>query len=95
MSDESLRYDKLRHALGVRLLTKGRWSKPYRNHFDAAGDDIPAFDAMVAAGLATRSCRHAGSGCFHVTGEGRAMALAGLTYKRLYGYGTPTHGEPR
>ena len=71
--------DLLRHALGVQKRGK-KWSKPYRNHFVAAGENVAAWERMVELGFAEQ--RHAaaeltgGDPLFIVTELGRSAALA-------------------
>lgn len=86
----------MRHALGVhRYPFKGgaRWKKPFRNHYVAGRDNVAAWDALVAQGFAEkRSCDVArGDPLYVVTNAGREAALAGITFKRRWGYGEPTH----
>ena len=83
----------MRHALGVQEQGYGRrWSKPYRNHFVACEMYADAWRELERAGLA--KCTRNGSDMtggfpvFVVTEAGRAVALAGLTFKRVWGYGT-------
>lgn len=80
----------MRHALGVQRVN-GRWTKPYRNHFAAGDDDVPAWDALVSAGFArkTSTGNAITGGCplYAVTDDGRERALAGITFKRRWGYG--------
>lgn len=88
------RYEKMRHALGCALHNRG-WKKPYRNHYAAGGDDVPVWDGLVADGLARRvreGCDLTG-GCplYVVTADGEAAALAGIVFKRRWGYGTPVN----
>ncbi len=84
--------DLMRHALGVEQRHDGRWPKPYRNHFCADIDDVLTWDALVAEGLAVRqSAGNAitgGSPLYTVTEPGRAVALAGITFQRKWGYGS-------
>lgn len=85
------KYELMRHALGVRE-HDGRYTKPYRNHFVAGDDDRPVWDELVVEGLAVRraalgSVLFGDSPCYHVTPEGRDVALAGIKYKRVWGYG--------
>jgi hypothetical protein len=90
----------MRHALGVHSYggKRRRWSKPYRNHFVAGEKDVAAWDALVAAGLATKHERthsELTDGCplYRVTDAGREVALAGLTFSAhrwaRWGYGEP------
>jgi hypothetical protein len=85
----------MRHALGVQSYGAGRrWSKPYRNHFVAAGDNVAVWDGLVAKGFATKRAGNAitgGDPVYYVTDAGREHALAGLTFKRRWGYATPVH----
>jgi hypothetical protein len=90
----------MRHALGVQayvtIASKGgiRRKKPYRNHFCASGDDVPTWDALVAEGFATKRAGNAitgGDPVYYVTDAGREHALAGLTFKRRWGYGSPVN----
>lgn len=88
------KYELMRHALGVTEQWDGRWNKPYRNHFCAGGDHIEIWDGLVSDGLATRregSAITGGDPVFYVTDAGREAALAGITFKRTWGYGTPTN----
>jgi hypothetical protein len=88
-ADEIREIDLMRHALGVCEYHGGRWKKPYRNHFVAGSDDVPTWDALVAAGRATRgraSALTGGDPVYYVTDAGRAVALAGFTFKRKWGY---------
>jgi len=86
--------DLMRHALGVQDYGD-RWSKPYRNHFVAGDRDADAWCALAAAGMAklVRNGSDLTDGCptFVVTDAGRAHALAGLTFKRRWGYGKPVN----
>ena len=70
-----------------------RWSLPYRNHFVAGEDDAAVWQDLAAAGLAVliRKGSDLTDGCpvYAVTEAGRAAALAGLTFKRRWGYGRP------
>ena len=95
-----MRAEKMRHALGVHPYlghaSKGgrRWSKPYRNHFCAGGADVAVWDGLVVEGLATKypgSDLFGGSPVYCVTDAGREHALAGLTFKRRWGYGRPVN----
>ncbi len=86
----------MRHALGVQEQGYGqRWSMPYRNHFVAGGDHAAAWRMMVDEGLATLvregSSITGGDPMFSVTEKGRELALAGITFKRRWGYGEPTN----
>lgn len=87
----------IRHALGVQAygFHRGlRYKKPYRNHFVAGGDDVAIWDALVEAGHATKREGNAitgGDPVYYVTEAGREVALAGITFKRRWGYGAPTH----
>jgi hypothetical protein len=88
----------MRHALGVHCYPKRgrrRWTKPYRNHFDAGDDDIPAWDALVGAGLAAHSTMRGEPHVYCVTKAGREHALAGITYSThhaaRWGYGEPVN----
>jgi len=72
--------DLLRHALGVQLKA-GKWTRPYRNHFVAAEDDQPAWDAIVALGYAKRwENNELWGACpvYRVTPAGELIALAGI-----------------
>lgn len=88
----SSKHELMRHALGVQDYG-ARWSKPYRNHFVAGGDAVAAWEELTAAGLATRvregSDLTGGCPVYVVTDAGREAALAGLTFKRRWGYGRP------
>lgn len=90
-------YELMRHALGVHAycFARGlRYKKPYRNHFCAGEGDQPAWDQLVADGLATKRPGNEITGgypVYYVTDAGREMALAGLTFKRRWGYGIPTN----
>lgn len=84
--------EMMRHALGVQSYGD-RWSKPYRNHYCAGDDDVPAWEELVTRGFA-RKVREASDltgGCptYAVTDEGKRRALDGLAFKVRYGYGTP------
>lgn len=94
------RFELMRHALGVQRHlyhpSKGgvRYSKPYRNHFVAGLDHEIVWDGLVAEGFATRReggvlSNHAPT--FFVTDAGREAALAGIRFKRRWGYGSPTN----
>jgi hypothetical protein len=91
------KHELMRHALGVRPYSWVgglRWSKPYRNHFVAGDDHVATWRALVGAGLAKEyraGDLTGGMPAFLVTDSGRAEALAGLTFKRRWGYGMPTH----
>lgn len=94
MSYEASKYELMRHALGVHSYGRGgRWSKPYRNHFVAGGDNRAAWDGLVTDGLARKSSDGneltGGDPCYVVTENGREKALAGLSFKKRWGYGTP------
>lgn len=81
--------DLMRHALGVQSYDGKRWKKPYRNHFVAAGDNVAAWDDLVARRLATRREGNAitgGDPVYFVTDAGRNVALAGVVFKRRWGY---------
>lgn len=97
MMDPDSGYELMRHALGVhRYDCRGvkRFKKSYRNYFVAGGDHVVIWDGLVAQGFATkREGNQITGGCpvFYVTDAGRAAALAGITFKRLWGYGTPTN----
>lgn len=86
----------MRHALGVQEQGYGdRWSKPYRNHFVAGARDESAWRDLVRGGLAgvmrEGSARTGGCPVFYVTYLGQQHALAGLTFKRRWGYGRPVN----
>lgn len=94
----------MRHALGVQAAPRSRrgyvdmlaprWRKPYRNHFCAAGEHVAAWEGLVAAGLATKregGLITGGFPTFYVTDAGREYALAGIVFKRRWGYGSPVH----
>lgn len=85
--------DLMRHALGVYTCDGKRWKKPYRNHFVAGDDAVPEWEALVAAGHAQKVSNGnpitGGMPCYAVTEAGREVALAGITYKRRWGYSTP------
>jgi hypothetical protein len=92
-----LRYDLLRHALGVRQTwDRRRWSLPYRNRFVAGGDHLAAWEALTAAGMAEKrgapSELTGGDQLFVVTEEGRSMAMEGLVPRKRWAYGTPQFG---
>lgn len=89
MGSEPSKYELLRHALGVQRYNGGRRSKPYRNHFCAGGRDVATWETLVVEGYATRSGGLLDT--FYVTDAGRAAALAGLTFKRRWGYGRPVN----
>lgn len=86
--------EEMRHAIGVEPHHyKGDvYSTPTsRNHFVGGGSE---WDALVAQGLARRSEGNSLSGgdpVFSLTQLGREHALAGIVYKRKWGYGKPTH----
>lgn len=87
-------FELMRHALGVHVDYTGgkRWKKPYRNHFVAGGGDEKTWDELVAQGFATkRKGNNITGGCpvFYVTDAGREVALAGIVFKRRWGYGEP------
>lgn len=96
------RYDLMRHALGVHeyrtVKSKGgsRWKKPYRNHFCPGVGHVDVWESLVADGLAQRTSNGdqvtGGAPVYVVTDAGRDVALAGITFKRQWGYGTPTNG---
>lgn len=95
----ALRYDLLRHALGVHQHgTLTRYKLPYRNRFYAGGDDVAAWEALVAAGLAEKRGRPSeltgGAQCYVVTEEGRSFAMEGLVPRKHYAYGVPYYGAP-
>ncbi len=89
-------YSLLRHALGVQRIGD-RWRKPYRNYFVAGARDAATWRDLVSQGLA----RLVGEGrdvtggdpVFVVTDKGRAVALAGIAFKRVWGYGSPTYRD--
>jgi hypothetical protein len=88
--------EKMRHALGVQEQGYGnRWSKPYRNHFVAGGDDVAVWRELVRGGLAvlvSEGNEHTGGDpVFAVSFLGQSHALAGLTFKRVWGYGKPVN----
>ena len=83
------KYELMRHALGVRPYTSkdgtsSCFSKPYRNHFVASGDNVAIWEGLVADGFAAKS-----GGVYYVTHAGQEAALAGITFKRRWGYGRP------
>lgn len=89
--------DLMCHALGVQDYGD-RWSVPYRNRFVAGARDAVAWRALVAEGKAAviREADDAigissGFPVFMVTDAGRAHALAGITFKRRWGYGRPVN----
>lgn len=94
-------HDLMRHALGVQAYvchkSKGgrRWKKPYRNHFVAGDHDAPIWDALVTDGLARKTSNGnpitGGMPAYVVTDAGREAALAGIIFKRRWGYGNPTN----
>lgn len=89
-------YEMMRHALGVQEQGYGnRWSKPYRNHFVAGDKDAIAWRDLTTKGFArlAREGSDLSGGCpvFAVTDAGREAALAGLTFKRRWGYGVPVN----
>jgi len=83
----------MRYALGVQEDYKKRWSKPYRNYFVAGGSDADTWYSLATQGLAkllrNGSEISGGDPIFAVTDEGKKYALAGITYKCHYGYGSP------
>ena len=88
MSDgECSRFELMRHALGVHRYGL-RWRKPYRNYFCAAGDHVVIWDALVADGLAHVSGPYPTYSC---TEAGRAAALDGIVFKRVWGTGKPVN----
>lgn len=93
MSYEVSKYELMRHALGVQPYSGGRWSKPYRNHFVAGGDNRAVWDGLVTDGFARKSSDGSeltgGHPCYVVTEIGREKALAGLSFKQRWGRGTP------
>lgn len=100
MSWVASRFEMMRHALGVHAYSfhksKGgtRYKKPYRNHFVAGGDDQAKWDQLVAEGFATKRVGNeltGGDPVYYVTDAGREVALAGIVFKRQWGYGTPTN----
>lgn len=71
-----------------------RFKKPYRNHFCAGIDHEVIWDDLVAKGFATKRKGNeitGGDPVFYVTDAGREAALAGITFKRRWGYGVPTN----
>jgi len=93
------RYELMRHALGVHAHSHKnglRWKMPYRNHFCAGDDEVKVWEVLVSDGFALCISRGreitGGARVYTVTDEGRAVALAGLTFKRRWGYGAPTNG---
>lgn len=86
-------HELMRHALGVQFFSSDRWSKPYRNYFVAGGSDEAVWRDLVTKGLAVLlregSERTGGCPVYVVTDAGREAALAGLTFKRRWGYGRP------
>jgi len=94
----ALRYDLMRHALGVHEYTYARgrrWSAPFRNHFVAGDCDRPSFDELVDAGYAERVSLptelSGGMPTYRITEAGRFAALAGIEFKRRWGYGSPVN----
>lgn len=91
------KYELMRHALGVQSYhwSKGgdRWKKPYRNHFVAGGDDAPVWYALVEEGFAKLTSKGnpitGGDPSFCVTEAGAKAALAGIVFKKIWGYGLP------
>lgn len=82
----------LRHALGVKQYRchtvqtpsgpRGfRWSKSYRNHFEA-GDK----DAGLCARLAELGLMDAKGNWYWVTERGKAVATEGMRWGRKWGY---------
>lgn len=90
-------FEKMRHALGVHGYTHTggtRWKKPYRNHFVAGGEDIAVWDDLVTKGFAVGRPGNeitGGGPVYFVTEAGRAAALDGISFKKTWGYGTPTN----
>ena len=86
--------EEMRHAIGVEPHPyKGdTYSAPTkRNHFVGGGSE---WDAVVSQGLATRSegsSLTGGDPVYSLTASGREHALAGIDYKRKWGYGRPVH----
>ena len=89
------KHELMRHALGVQERWDGRWSKPYRNHFVAGLKDAQAWRELVTEGLASgghsRGELSDGDPVFYVTDYGQEVALAGITFKRKWGYGKPVN----
>lgn len=87
--------EMMRHALGVQEDYRGRWKTPSRNYFVAGESDAPAWCSLAAKGMATlvHNGNEMTGGCpvFVVTDAGRTHALAGIVFKRRYGYGRPTN----
>jgi hypothetical protein len=93
-------YDKMRHALGVAKYigpNGPRWSKPYRNHFCAAGDDIEIWEKLAERGYATRTHTEVPTGgpLYAVLPAGQRAALTGIVFKRRWGYGEPANGDEK
>lgn len=93
-------YELMRHALGAHEHclhpSKGGivFKKPYRNHFVAGMEHEGIWDDLVAKGFATKRKGNqvtGGDPVFYVTDAGREAALAGITFKRRWGYGKPTN----
>jgi hypothetical protein len=85
----------MRHALGVQSYDGKRWKKPYRNHFVAGLDDAVVWDELVTKGFAVKNeggILTGGDPVYYVTDLGKEAALAGIIYKKKWGYGTPTNG---
>lgn len=93
MSDS--KFEQMRHALGVQQLNGPKWKKPFRNHYVAGSADQPIWEALVTEGFAKKTTSGSpltgGDPCYTVTPAGQTAALAGLTFKRNWGYGTPTN----
>lgn len=93
------KYELMRHALGVQSYryhrSKGgeRWTKPYRNRFVAGEYDALVWHALVEEGFAKLTSNGnpitGGMPAFCVTDAGTEAALAGITFKKTWGYGTP------
>lgn len=64
----------MRHALGIQQRGR-RLTPPYRNYFDAAGDDVAIWDGLARRGLAVLTGRATfcpNPTMYHVTAAGKA-----------------------
>lgn len=88
------RGELMRHALGVQsyYYKRGgeRWKKPNRNRFVGESE---IWRALVVEGFAQCVSEGneitGGEPVFIVTDEGRVRALAGIVFRRTWGYGEP------
>lgn len=62
----ALGYDQARHGERIYFRAGQKYFRPYRNYYDAGGNDVIAWNDLVDKGIAEKS----GSGYYHVTNKG-------------------------